>query len=40
MLEERISKDSNTGVEKTMGYSGNLEALREEFGMGPEEADF
>ena len=29
-----------TGVERTMGYSDNLEALRQEFEMGPEEADF
>ena len=38
-LEERIARVRNTGVERTMGYSDNLEALRQEFGMGPEEAD-
>jgi hypothetical protein len=38
-LEEQIAKERNTGVERTMGYSDNLEALRQEFGMGPEEAD-
>ena len=38
-LEEGIARDFNTGVERTMGYSENLEALREEFGMGLEEAD-
>jgi hypothetical protein len=38
-LEERIARERNTGVERTMGYSDNLEALRQEFGMGPEEAD-
>ena len=38
-LEERIASEGNTSVERTMGYSDNLEALRQEFGMGPEEAD-
>jgi len=38
-LEERIAKERNTSVERTMGYSDNLEVLREEFGMGPKEAD-
>ena len=38
-LKERIARERNTGVERTMGYSDNLEALRQEFGMGPEEAD-
>ena len=38
-LEENIARELNTGVERTMGYSDNLEALRREFGMGPEEAD-
>ena len=38
-LEEKIARERNTGVERTMGYSDNLEALRQEFGMGPEEAD-
>ena len=38
-LEEKIAKERNTGVERTMGYSDNLQALRQEFGMGPEEAD-
>ena len=38
-LEEKIARERNTGIERTMGYSDNLEALRREFGMGPEEAD-
>ena len=38
-LEERIARERNTGVERTMGYSDNLKALRQEFGIGPEEAD-
>ena len=38
-LEEKIAREPNTGVERTMGYSNNLEALRQIFGMGPEEAD-
>ena len=38
--EKQIARECNTGVERTMGYSDNLEALRQEFGMGPEEADF
>ena len=38
-LEEKIARERNTGVERTMGYSDNLEALRQEFGMGPEEED-
>ena len=38
-LEEKIARERNTSVERTMGYSDNLEALRQEFGMGPEEAD-
>ena len=37
--EEKIAMERNTGVARTMGYSDNLEALRQEFGMGPEEAD-
>ena len=36
-LEERIARERNTGVERTMGYSDNLEALRQEFGMVPAE---
>ena len=32
-LEERIARERNTGVERTMGYSDNLEALRQEFEM-------
>ena len=31
-LEEKIARERNTGVERTMGYSDNLEALRQEFG--------
>ena len=38
-LEENIARERNTGVERTMGYSDNMEALRQEFGMVPEEAD-
>ena len=38
-LEERIARERNTGEQRIMGYSDNLKALREEFGMGPEEAD-
>ena len=38
-LEERIAKKRNTDVERTMRYSDNLEALRQEFGIGPEERD-
>ena len=38
-LKEKIARKRNTGVESTMGYSDNLEALRQEFGMGPKEAD-
>ena len=38
-LEEKIARECNTGVVRIMGYSDNLEALRREFGMGPEEAD-
>jgi len=38
-LEQRIAKEYNTSVERTMEYSDNLEASREEFGMGPQEAD-
>ena len=38
-LEEKIDRERNTGVERTMGYSANLEALRREFGMGLEEVD-
>ena len=38
-LEEKIAEERNTSVERTMRYSDNLEALRQEFGMGPEEAD-
>ena len=38
-LEERIARERNTGVERAMEYSENLEALRQEFGMGPEKAD-
>ena len=39
-LEKRIARERNTGVARTMGYSDNLKALRQEFGMRPEEADF
>ena len=38
-LEKAIARERNTGVERTMGYSDNLEAWRQEFGMGQEEAD-
>ena len=38
-MDKKIARERNTGVETTMGYSDNLEALRREFGMGPEEAD-
>ena len=38
-LEKKLFRERNTGVERTMGYSDNLEGLRREFGMGPEEAD-
>ena len=38
-MEEKIARERNIGVERTTGYSDNLEALRQEFGMGPEEAD-
>ena len=38
-LEEKIARERNTGVKRTMGYSDNREALRGEFGMGPEDAD-
>ena len=38
-LEKNIARERNTGEERTKGYSDNLEALRQEFGMGPEEAD-
>ena len=38
-LEENIAREGNTGVERTRGFSDNLEALRQEFGMGPEEAE-
>ena len=38
-LEEKIAMERTTGVERTMGYSDNLEAVRQEFGMGPEEAE-
>lgn len=38
-MEERIAKERNNPVERTTGYSDNLEALRQEFGMDPEEAD-
>ena len=38
-LEEKIGRERNTGVERTMGYSDNQDALRWEFGMGPEEPD-
>ena len=37
-LEENIARERNTGVERTMWYWDNLEAFRQEFGMGPEEA--
>ena len=37
--EEKIPRERNTGVERTIADSDNLEALRQEFGMGPEEAD-
>ena len=32
-LEERIGKDGKTHVERTDGYSNNLDALRWEFGI-------
>ena len=38
-FEENIARERNTGIERTMGYSDTLEALRQELGMGPEEAD-
>ena len=38
-LEEKIARECNTDVKRTMGYSDNLEVLRQEFGMGPKEAD-
>ena len=38
-LEERIARERNTGVERTIEYSDNLEGLRQELGMCPEEAD-
>ena len=38
-LKEKIARERNTSVERTMGYSDNLEALRGEFETGPEEAD-
>ena len=38
-LEEKIARERKTGVERTMGYSDNLETWRQDFGMGPEEAD-
>jgi len=38
-LEERIAKERNNPVERTTGYSHNLETLRQESGMDPEEAD-
>ena len=37
-LEERSARKRNTGIERTMGYSDTLEALTEQFGMGPEKA--
>ena len=37
-LEERIAKDGKTHVERTDGYSNNLDALRREFGIDPEGA--
>ena len=38
-MEEKIARERKTGVERTMGYSDNLETWRQDFGMGPEEAD-
>lgn len=38
-FKEGIAKEHNTGVERTIGYSANLDALRQELGMGPKEAD-
>ena len=38
-LEERIARECNTGVERTMRYSDNLEVLRQEYGMCLEEGD-
>ena len=38
-LEEKIARECNTSVERTMGNSENLEAWRQEFGLCPEEAD-
>ena len=37
-MEERIGKDGKTRVERTDGYSNNLDALRREFGIDPEGA--
>ena len=37
-MEERIAKDGKTHVERTDGYSNNLDALRREFGIDPEGA--
>ena len=38
-FKEKSASEHNTCVERTMGYSDNLEALRQEFGICPEEAD-
>ena len=37
-LEERIAKDGKTRLERTDRYSNNLDVLRQEFGIDPEEA--
>ena len=37
-VEERIAKDGKTRVERTDGYSNNLDALHREFGIDPEGA--
>ena len=34
-LEARIARERGKQVERTAGYSNNVEALRREFGMGP-----
>ena len=38
-MEEKIAREHNTGVERTIGYSDKLETLTREFGMGLEEPD-
>jgi hypothetical protein len=36
-LEDRIANDRRTRLERTEGYSDNLNALRREFGIDPEQ---